>query len=366
MNERCRVGVIGCGDISGVYLNSLVNVFNNTEVTAVSSLNGTSAKKRAEQFHISKACSTEDLLASDIDIAVVLTTPVTHYSVVKDCLLAGKNTYVEKPISITTEQAKELLALAKEKNVMLTCAPDTLLGAGTQTCRKLIEDGLIGIPIASVGQTLNGGPEPWHPNPFFFYKKGAGPLYDVGPYYIGDILYLFGPARSVCCMAKTTYATRTIGSELHRGEKIDVEVPTYYACTIQMESGEICTSLHSFDVPNSRLDTRIEIYGTEGTMLVSPPCDFDGEILFKGHNSSSWQEIKSVFEFGDNSRGLGVADMADAMLHGRKPRLSAEFAYHTLDVIECLQNSFETNTYVTVSSTFEKTSPMPQVTGWAK
>lgn len=163
---------------------------------------------------------------------------------------------------------------------MLTCAPDTLLGGGIQTCRKLIDNGLIGTPVASVGQTFNGGPESWHPNPFFLYQKGAGPLYDVGPYYIGGILYLLGPAGEVACMAKKTYAQRTIGSQPHCGEKIDVEMPTYYACTMHLNSGAICTSLHSFDVPCSRLDTRIEIYGTEGTLITVPPCDFRARFSF--------------------------------------------------------------------------------------
>lgn len=364
MKDKCKVGVIGCGDISGVYLNSLVNVFDNTEVVAVSSRGGESARRMAQRFGIPVACSNEELLAMDIDIAVVLTDPLSHAAVVEQCLLAGKNTYVEKPIATNTADAKRLLALAKEKGLMLACAPDTLLGAGTQMCRQLIEDGLIGTPIASVGQTLNGGPEPWHPNPFFFYKKGAGPLYDVGPYYIGDILYLFGPAKQVCCMAKRSYEQRTIGSQPHRGETIDVEVPTYYACTIMMEAGQICTSLHSFDVPNSRLDTRIEIYGTEGTLLVSPPCDFDGEILFKGKADTDWREIKSDYSYSRDCRGMGVADMADAILSGRAHRLQPDFAYHVLDVIESLQISADTGSYVEVKSSFEATPIMPKKPNW--
>lgn len=364
MKDKCRVGVIGCGDISRVYLNSLVNVFDNTEVVAVSSRGGDSAKRRAEEFNIPVACSNEELLAMDLDIVVVLTDPLNHFPIVEQCLLAGKNTYVEKPISTNTKDAKRLLSLAKEKGLMLACAPDTLLGAGTQMCRRLIEDGLIGKPIASVGQTLNGGPEPWHPNPFFFYKKGAGPLYDVGPYYIGDILYLFGPAKQVCCMAKAAYDKRTIGSMPHKGETIDVEVPTYYACTVLMEDGEICTSLHSFDVPNSRLDTRIEIYGTEGTLLVSPPCDFSGQILFKGNGDSEWREIESTYSYSRDCRGMGVADMADALINGRDHRLSAEFAYHVLDVIECLQLSADTGKYIDVESSFEVTPIMPENPNW--
>lgn len=285
--DRCKVGVIGCGDISRVYLHSLTQVFRNTQVVAVSSRGGESARRRAAEFGIPYAVSTEELLAMELDIVVILIDPVSHFRLAEQALLAGKHTYVEKPLAATTAEAAHLLTLAREKNLMLTCAPDTLLGGGIQTCRKLIDNGLIGTPVASVGQTFNGGPESWHPNPFFLYQKGAGPLYDVGPYYIGGILYLLGPAGEVACMAKKTYAQRTIGSQPHCGEKIDVEMPTYYACTMHLNSGAICTSLHSFDVPCSRLDTRIEIYGTEGTLITVPPCDFSGEILFRGRNDST-------------------------------------------------------------------------------
>ena len=181
----------------------------------------------------------------------------------------------------------------------------------------------------------------------------------MGPYYIGGILYLLGPAGEVACMAKKTYAQRTIGSQPHCGEKIDVEMPTYYACTMHLNSGAICTSLHSFDVPCSRLDTRIEIYGTEGTLITVPPCDFSGEILFRGRNDSTWRQ-PIEFPYEKNCRGVGVSDMADALVRGRAPRLAADFTYHTLDVIELLQRSGETGKFVPVTSHFIRTPPMPE------
>lgn len=358
--DRCKVGVIGCGDISRVYLHSLTQVFRNTQVVAVSSRGGESARRRAAEFGSPYAVSTEELLAMELDIVVILTDPASHFRLAEQALLAGKHTYVEKPLAATTAEAGHLLALAREKKLMLTCAPDTLLGGGIQTCRKLIDNGLIGTPVASVGQTFNGGPESWHPNPFFLYQKGAGPLYDVGPYYIGGILYLLGPAGEVACMAKKTYAQRTIGSQPHCGEKIDVEMPTYYACTMHLTSGAICTSLHSFDVPCSRLDTRIEIYGTEGTLITAPPCDFSGEILFRGRNDSTWRQLPIEFPYEKNCRGVGVSDMADALIRGRAPRLAADFTYHTLDVIESLQRSGETGKFVPVTSRFIRTPPMPE------
>lgn len=228
-NRKVKIGIIGCGNISDTYIRSLKELFQNTEVYAVSDVLYDNAKARAEKYGIPFICETnEELLAmAEIEIAVVLTNPVYHYDVVKKCLLAGKHTYVEKPLALTKEEGQELLKIAEEKNLMLCAAPDSILGAGWQMARKLIEDGLIGEPIGSISHMLTGGPESWHPNPAFLYHVGAGPLYDVAVYWVAGLSYLFGPVESVMCSAKKTYEQRVIGSEPLRGQRIDVEVPTY-------------------------------------------------------------------------------------------------------------------------------------------
>ena len=364
--EKVKIGIIGCGNISERYMMTLSSLFGHTEIAAVSDLNTDNACRRAEQFHIPDAYSsnTELLARKDIDLIVVLTNPQFHYEVVKESLLAGKHTYVEKPLSLSAEEGKELLKIAKEKDVMLAAAPDTILGAGIQMARKLIDDGWIGKPIAAISHILTGGPESWHPNPAFLYHTGAGPLYDVAPYYAAGLSYLLGPVSSVMCSAKTTYQQRMITSQPLYGTMIDVEVPTYLAGILNMENGVICTIHHSFDVAYTKLDSCVEIYGTEGTLVVPSPCDFSGDLFYQGRRSGGWDKISPVFAYQSDCRGVGAADMADAVLHRRSPRLNGEFAYHTLEVLEGLERSAESGQAIEIKSRFSRSDPMRMDGHW--
>lgn len=361
-----KIGIIGCGNISERYMMSLCDLFKHTEVIAVSDLNEGNARHRAEQFHIPNVCSSNEELLSikEIDLVVVLTNPQFHYEVVKKSLLAGKNTYVEKPLSLSAKEGAELLKIAAEQNVMLAAAPDTILGAGVQTARKLIEDGWIGQPIAAISHILTGGPESWHPNPAFLYHKGAGPLYDVAPYYVAGLTYLLGPVSSVMCSAKRTYEKRMITSQPLYGTMVDVEVPTYLVGILNMENGVICSVHHSFDVGHTKLDNKIEIYGTEGTLIIPTPCDFSGDIYYRGKHSAEWNKISPFFDYQSDCRGVGAADMADALLKKRTPRLNADFAYHTLEVLEGLEISATNNQSVEISSSFEIAQPMSLAECW--
>ena len=366
--RKVKVGVIGCGNISDRYLKSLTELFRNTEVYAVSDLLYESAKAMAEKYHIPFACKTnEELLGlEEMGIVVVLTNPAHHYDVVKKCLLSGKHTYVEKPLALTPGEGLELLEMARAKGLMLCAAPDSILGAGWQMARKLIEEDWIGEPIGAISHMLTGGPESWHPNPAFLYHVGAGPLYDVAVYWVAGLSYLFGPVESVMCSAKKTYEQRIIGSEPLRGQKIEVEVPTYLTGILNMESGVICSIHHSFDVTHTLLDNRVEIYGTKGTIVVPAPDLFNGEIAYRGKKDTEWSKIPSVFAYRSNCRGIGVADMADALLAGRKPRLNAAFAYHTLEVLNRLESSARENRGETVESRFERTPIMPTEPVWGE
>ncbi|MEG1061544.1 MAG: Gfo/Idh/MocA family oxidoreductase, partial [Oscillospiraceae bacterium] len=235
---------------------------------------------------------------------------------------------------------------------------------GLQTTRKLIEDGWIGRPTAAISHILTGGPESWHPNPAFLYHKGAGPLYDVAPYYVAGLSYLFGPVEMVMCAAKKTYEQRIIGSQPLYGTMIDVEVPTYLAGILSMENGVICSIHHSFDVAQTKLDNRVEIYGTEGTLVVPTPCDFSGEILYRGKLDDKWSVIPPLFAYRSDCRGIGVADMADALLKSRQPRLGDDFVYHTLDVLEQLDMSAQNRQSRTVESHFVPTPLMELGAVW--
>lgn len=364
--EKVKIGIIGCGNISERYMITLGTLFANTEVIAVSDLNPENARRRAEQFQIPKVCSSnKDLLSmEEIELVVVLTNPQFHYSVVRESLMAGKNTYVEKPLALSVKDGKELLKLAEEKGVMLAAAPDTILGAGVQTARRLLENGWIGKPVAAISHILTGGPESWHPNPAFLYHKGAGPLYDVAPYYVAGLTYLLGPVSSVMCSAKTTYQQRTITSQPLSGTMIEVEVPTYLAGILNMENGVICSIHHSFDVPYTKLGNSVEIYGTEGTLIVPTPCDFSGELYFRGRYSEEWASIPMLFDYREDSRGIGAADMADALRHNRSPRLNADFAFHTLEVLQGLEKSAAENQSIQILSSFEPSAPVSGREGW--
>jgi predicted dehydrogenase len=364
--ERIKTGVIGCGNISAKYLHSLTEVFSTVEVVAVSDVSYEAAKKRGERFNVPHICKTNDelLALSDLELVVILTNPAQHFAVAEASLRAGKHTYIEKPLSLTIKDGKKLVALAKEKGLMLSGAPDTILGAGIQTVRKLIDDGWIGEPIAAISHILTAGPESWHPDPAFLYHKGAGPLYDVAPYYVAGLSYLFGPVSSVMCSGKKTYTRRPITSQPFYGTMIDVEVPTFLAGILNMESGVICTIHHSFDVLHTMLGKNIEIYGTRGVLIASTPCDFSGEIFFRGGNDAGWSTIPEVFPYHSDNRGIGAAEMAEALLQKRSPRLGADFVYHTLDVLEQLDNSLQKQEARKVESSFEKTPAMSLEALW--
>jgi predicted dehydrogenase len=366
--RKVKIGVIGCGNISEKYIDNMTNIFRNTEVIAVTDIITENAEKRARQFEIPYVCMTNEELFSipEIEIVVVLTNPSQHFSVCEASLLAGKHTYVEKPLSLNTEDAKKLLELADKKGLMLAGAPDTILGSGMQTARKLLDDGWIGRPIAAISHILTGGPESWHPSPAFLYHIGAGPLYDVAPYYVAGLSYLLGPVESVMCSAKITYPQRTVTSQPLYGTKIDVEVPTYLAGILNMENGVIATIHHSFDVNDTKLDNSVEIYGTEGTLIVPTPCNFSGDIWYKKKTMEDWSKVPCIFQYSKDSRGVGVADMAAAILENKSQRLTKEFGYHTLEVLEQLDNSQKYGQARKIESTFEISEPMKTVTGWSE
>ena len=364
--KKIKVGVIGCGNISAKYLHSLTEVFLNVEIVAVSDLSFEAAKKRGERFNIPHIYKTNEELLNlqEIELVVVLTNPDQHFIVAEACLKAGKHTYIEKPLCLNTEDGSKLVALAKERGLILSGAPDTILGAGVQTARKLIDDGRIGEPIAAISHILTAGPESWHPDPAFLYHKGAGPLFDVAPYYVAGLCYLFGPVVSVMCAGKKTYSRRPITSQPLNGTMIEVEVPTYLAGILTMKSGVICTIHHSFDVLHTKLGNSVEIYGTKGVLIMPTPCDFSGEVLYRSGSDSDWSNAPLLFPYKSDNRGIGVADIAEALLQKGAPRLGADFIFHTLDVLEHLDNSIKTNEAQKIESSFEKTRPMSMEALW--
>lgn len=357
--EKTSIGIIGCGVISTVYLKNLTKLFSVTEVKAVADLVPEKAQKQAREFGIEKACTVDELLADpEIRMVINLTIPKAHAAVSLAILEAGKNVYIEKPLAVTREEGQAILKKAGEKGLKVGCAPDTFMGAGIQTCIKLINDGWIGRPVAVTAFRASRGHETWHPDPAFYYQTGGGPLFDIGPYYLTALVALLGPVARVTASAGISYPQRVITSEPKRGQIINVEVPTHVAGVMDFKSGVIGTVIQSFDIWNSNLP-KIEIYGSEGTLSVPDPNKFGGTILLSRAGQSEWKEMPYTHGYAENSRGLGAADMARAIACGRKHRAGGELAYHVLDIMNGFYEASGEGKHVTLASTCESPEMMP-------
>jgi predicted dehydrogenase len=333
--RRIRAGIIGIGNISGIYLENLTTVFSGlVDLAGCADMVPDRAKEAADQWNLEKFYETpEQLLADDsLDLVVNLTNPDAHYAVCAAAIDAGKHVYVEKPLSTEVDDARRLLESAKAQGVRLGGAPDTFLGGGIQTCRKLIDDGWIGRPIGATAFMMCHGHEDWHPSPEFFYKPGAGPLFDMGPYYLTALVNLIGPVRRVSGATQTTFAERTITSEPLRGTTISVETPTHLAGILEFEAGAIGTLVTSFDVWAANVP-HIEIYGTEGSLSVPDPNWFHGPVSLRRAGDDRWHEIPLSHGYSENRRGLGVADMCEAILNDRPHRASGELTIHVLEIM---------------------------------
>jgi predicted dehydrogenase len=358
MSTPARVGIIGCGNISGIYLEN-GKVFRAFDIVAVSDIDMDRARARAEEYGVPKACTVEELLADpSIEIVINLTIPAAHGEVAMAAVKAGKSVYNEKPLSISREDGRELLRLAREQGVRVGCAPDTFLGAGLQTCRKLIDDGWIGRPVAATAFMMSHGPESWHPNPIFFYQPGAGPMFDMGPYYLTALVMLIGPVRRVTGSAQITFPERTVTNQWNYGDKIPVNTATHVAGVLDFAGGAVGTIITSFDVWSANLP-RIEIYGTEGSLSVPDPNTFGGPVRVRRAGASEWSEVPLSHSFAKNSRGLGVADMASAIRSGRAHRASGELAFHVLDLMHAFHDASREGRHVEVQSTCDRPAPFP-------
>lgn len=347
--EKIKIGVVGCGNISGIYFENLTTVFDNTEVYACADLEESKAKEAAEKWGIPHIMTLEQMLdCAEISILLVLTTPQSHYDICKRALNAGKHTYVEKPLSLDAAQGRELMALAEERGLLLGGAPDTFLGAGIQTCKKLIDAGFIGEITGASAFMVCHGHESWHPAPEFYYQKGGGPLFDMGPYYLTALVSLVGRVQEVCSMQNAAFSERLITSEPKRGKKITVEVPTHTAGLLRFTNGAVGTLVTSFDVWGSTLP-RIELYGTKGALIVPDPNCFGGPVLLKTDVSEDFKEIPLAAPYENNSRGLGVSYMARCIAEGTTEHpANVKLTSHVLDIMCALDQSGDTRQFVKI------------------
>jgi predicted dehydrogenase len=272
-------------------------------------------------------------------------------------LEAGKSVYNEKPLAIRRADAQKMLALAAERGLRVGGAPDTFLGAGQQTCRKAIDDGLIGTPVAATAFMTNHGHEGWHPDPAFYYQVGGGPMFDMGPYYLTALVNLLGPARRVTGSAQISFPTRTVASQPKKGEVIQVEVPTHVAGLIDFAGGAVGTIITSFDVWRAELP-RIEIYGSLGTLSVPDPNTFGGPVRLWRAGAKEWEDLPLLPNYGVNWRSLGVADMAHAIRAGRPHRAGGELTYHVLDIMHAFHDASTEGRHIQLESTCPRPAPL--------
>ncbi len=356
--QPVNVGVIGCGTISSIYLKN-IPTFEILNIVACADLDMERARARAAEYGVPKACSVEELLADpQIELVINLTIPQAHAEVAMAALEAGKSVYNEKPLAVTREDGRRMLALAKNKGLLVGGAPDTFLGGGIQTCRRLIDEGAIGEPVAATAFMLSPGHERWHPSPEFYYQVGGGPMFDMGPYYLTALIALLGPVRRVTGSARITRPERTITSQPKYGQTITVEVPTHVAGVLDFAAGPVATIVTSFDVW-AGMPPPIEVYGTAGSLVVPDPNTFGGPVLLRRAGEKEWAEVPLSHGYTENSRGLGVADMAYALRTGRPHRASGELTYHVLDLMHAFHDASEGDRHVYPESTCERPAPLP-------
>lgn len=364
------VGIIGTGVISEQYLRSF-RLFADVDVRFVADIIVERARERAEEFELrdadgSPAAGTvEELLArEDIEIVLNLTIPSQHAAVDRQILEAGKHVWTEKPLAMEADEARELLALAETKGLRLACAPDTMLGPGIQTALRTIAEGRIGDLVTGSFVFQTGGPETWHPSPEFLFTYGAGPLFDMGPYYVSAAVRLFGPVVKVMATSSTSRATRVIGSGPRAGTEFPVDVPTHHAALLVFEGGQSAQIVLSFQSALPRIG-EIEVSGTEGTIALPDPNVFDGASRVwafpEGMDEAVAQEVP--VEPVPYARGAGVVDLARSLRAGTAEQASGIMAAHVLDVLLAIRDSAAEGRIVEIDPA-GFTAPAPLDAAW--
>ncbi|WP_223475236.1 Gfo/Idh/MocA family protein [Oricola indica] len=358
--NKLRVGIIGCGNISTSYLR-LAPLFKALEIRAVADLNIGAAKARADEYGVIAMDVAELLASKEIDVVVNLTIPDAHFTVTKSILDAGKHAYSEKPLVLSLEEGKALRTLADEKGLRVGSAPDTFLGGAHQLARARIDEGLIGEVVAGTCHVMSHGMEHWHPNPDFFFMPGAGPVLDIGPYYITNLIQLIGPVKRVGALTSSATPTRTILSNPRKGEEIPVGTPTNIHALLEFENGATITLSASWDVWAHR-HANMELYGLEGSLFVPDPNFFGGVVEHAGRDGKiapleAWEHPFGVANEEHpggaraNYRTAGLADMAQAIVDGRAHRCSLDLAIHAVDVMTSILKSGETGGFVEMTTT---------------
>ena len=383
-----NIAMIGVGAISGIYLENITKTFREIRLVGVCDLIPERAEAGVEKVRNMIEAGADAVVPKmyrdmheafadpSVELVLNLTRPYEHYAVTHAALSAGKHVYSEKPLAVDMEEAAELVRLASERRLCLGGAPDTFMGAGIQTCRKLIDDGVIGEVVGANVSMICHGHETWHPDPAFYYKRGGGPMLDMGPYYVTALVQLLGEAKGVSALTKKSFSERLITSAPHYGEKITVDVDTYLAGNILFSSGAIASVFTTFDVHYTN-QARFEVYGTKGTLVVPDPNTFGGPILLYRPEDAApapafdpgyrkividpypgFKEIPLMFDYQVNSRALGLADMAKALETGRPWRANAEQQLHVLDILTAFEKASRQGSFYALTTRYHRSAPM--------
>ncbi|GAA5044836.1 putative dehydrogenase [Thermocatellispora tengchongensis] len=349
MGQPLTVGIVGCGAIAAQYLRTIGRL-PQVRLVAVADLDPERARATARPYPGVEALGVAELIADPrIQVVLNLTVPAAHAEIALRAIAAGKDVYCEKPLAATSQDARRVLEAAREAGVRVGCAPDTVLGTGTQTARAAIDDGLIGRPVAATATMMTPGHERWHPNPDFYYAPGGGPLLDMGPYYVSSLVTMLGPVSTVIGAAGRTRAKRTIGSGPRQGEEIPVTVDTHVTGVLVHESGALSTLVMSFDAVATQAPN-IEVHGEQGSLVVPDPNHFDGPVLLTRLGEDAARELPVSAGYTEAGRGVGLIDF----LSDREPRAGGTLAFHVLDVMESLLASAHAGRSVDVESTCER------------
>lgn len=349
------VGLVGCGNISATYLDHAPLFAEAFRIVGVADLDGRTAEAAGERYGV-PARTVEELLADPAVEAILnLTVPAAHVPVARGAIEAGKHVYVEKPLGVTVAEATDLLAAAAARGLRVGVAPDTFLGAAHQTARRLVDEGAIGRVVGGSAAVMDRGMEEWHPNPSFFFTKGGGPVFDMGPYYLASLVDLLGPARSVSASGLIGLRERSIGSGPRKGAAIPIETPTTVNALLRFEGGADIVLSASWDVWSHRRE-HLEIYGTQGTLVLPDPNWFGGPVRLSRHGGS-WEDIldperpfgRPNRTLGDGStvadyRGAGLADLAQAIREGRPHRAGGTLGLHVLSIMEAIETAMRDRT----------------------
>ena len=367
MANNMRIGVVGCGNISTTYF-TLSKLFKGIEITACADINEEAAQKAAGTYKVKAMAPAKLIKHKDIDIVLNLTIPDQHFAISLAAVKAGKHVYSEKPLTLSLKDGIKLRDTAAAKGVKVCCAPDTFMGGAHQRARKAIMDGELGKITSGTAHVMGFGMEHWHPNPDFFFKPGGGPILDMGPYYVGNLINLIGPVKRVAALANIAKPTRTISSQPRAGETLTVETPTNIHALLEFANGATVTLSTSWDVWSHK-HANMELYGTEGALFVPDPNFFGGEVLAtnksdKPHALSDWDHPFSKInqQHGENHfanyRSAGLADLAAAVHENRDARCSIDRTLHAVEVMTSVLKSAEDGKFIEMKTTCTQPAPL--------